>query len=430
MLRTAQWARIEGFKQWWKRYATGVRRGIAHGGLAVLPGAYYLFSLCRSDYAIELLGDALAHGLWALTIGEADVDNAWRVTCEKPDGICTTDSTAVAAAIVFGASRVPEAVPLLHSETVARATEYLLSRQTPEGGWHLFADEPRCSVEITAMAVHALCLRDRARYAPVVHEAARWLWSQQDRYGHWYDPSAPDPVYLTVLVLDAIELADGNTQVTFKMPGWTGEAAESKTPNPLRSDPNPEVACQMQTYEYLRKHTGRSDITCRAIAEEIGYSQSCVAKTAAWKAYEQGREEETERSRRTPSDRQQDKPDEKGFVQNPTDPAAYQGARRICKRSPLYAPNDKALKRILDAHTEIRRCKPSPQRLSVHLGDWDKYVQAEEEASKRAAADLAKRPLWCCNACSKIFTDLTDISSCPHCHSANTLKPVAGRAGK
>ncbi len=43
--------------------------------------------------------------------------------------------------------------------------------------------------------------------------------SQQNRDGHWTDPSAPDPVYLTVLVLDAIELANGGTSITFRLSG-------------------------------------------------------------------------------------------------------------------------------------------------------------------------------------------------------------------
>ena len=150
MLRTAQWARIEGFEPWWRRYAREVRQGIAQGGLAVLPGAYYLFGLCRSDYAIDLLGDALAHGLWALAVGEVDAEKGWRVIRETPDKVCTTGSAVVAAAIVFAASRVPGAAALLRSETVEHGAEYLRSRQSYEGGWRLVGDEHQCRSESTA----------------------------------------------------------------------------------------------------------------------------------------------------------------------------------------------------------------------------------------------------------------------------------------
>jgi len=125
-----------------------------------------------------------------------------------------------------------------------------------------------------------------------------------------------------------------------------------------------------------------------------------------------------------------DRPDKKGFVQNPTDPAAYQAAAKICADHPTHAPTTKALRRILDQHPEIRRWKPTKQRLSVHLGDWHKYLEAEKNIAAKAAAEATKRPLWCCSACSKIYADLTDISSCPHCHKKDTMKPVAGRAGK
>ena len=42
-----------------------------------------------------------------------------------------------------------------------------------------------------------------------------WLFAQQHADGYWFEQVSPDPVWLTVLVLDAIELASGGRTLTF-----------------------------------------------------------------------------------------------------------------------------------------------------------------------------------------------------------------------
>ena len=56
MLRTVEWCEIGGFDIWWQRWADNVTDNIARGLVQIqVSCAVWLFSLCRSDYAISLL---------------------------------------------------------------------------------------------------------------------------------------------------------------------------------------------------------------------------------------------------------------------------------------------------------------------------------------------------------------------------------------
>jgi len=105
------------------------------------------------------------------------------------------------------------------SELIAPAIDALQKHQFEDGGWPCWADtKAKPDIESTAMAMHAIAL-EKPNGAQRVLEAGRaYLLAHQDRGGHWTDPSAPDPVYLTVLVLDAIEMATGGTSLTFSPP--------------------------------------------------------------------------------------------------------------------------------------------------------------------------------------------------------------------
>jgi hypothetical protein len=82
MLRTVEWCEIGGFEQWWERLARLTTQDIFQVGIDPLPASYWLFSMCRSNYAIELMGKALAHALEAIVIPQYDVDRPWRILRE------------------------------------------------------------------------------------------------------------------------------------------------------------------------------------------------------------------------------------------------------------------------------------------------------------------------------------------------------------
>ena len=81
----------------------------------------------------------------------------------------------------------------------------------------------------------------------------------------------------------------------------------------------------------------------------------------------------TERKPATDEQPADDTPDDKGFVKNPSDKSLYRAANKIVADSHIVQ-NPRELNAILAKHPEIRRWKPSKQRLCVHTIDWLAYI--------------------------------------------------------
>jgi hypothetical protein len=64
------------------------------------------------------------------------------------------------------------------------------------------------------MALHALWISSVEDWAVPARE---WLISKQNADGYWKEPESPDPVWLTVLVLDALEMVSGGNKLTYRM---------------------------------------------------------------------------------------------------------------------------------------------------------------------------------------------------------------------
>jgi hypothetical protein len=69
------------------------------------------------------------------------------------------------------------------------------------------------------MAVHALSVNKPRGWKLAVSQACSWLISKQDNIGFWYESPFPptDPIYLTVLVLDTLCLANESSTLTFRI---------------------------------------------------------------------------------------------------------------------------------------------------------------------------------------------------------------------
>ena len=76
-----------------------------------------------------------------------------------------------------------------------------------------------------------------------------------------------------------------------------------------------------------------------------------------------------------------------GVVENPSDESAYRSATWIVREYPKHVSDPKALHKVLRMHTQIRRWKPSPQRLSIHLGDWLDFIKNRYRSNGNASAD-------------------------------------------
>jgi len=68
MLRTVEWCQIGGFDEWWERIAIQARESVLRDGVNPVPSSYWLFAMCRSDYARCLMGDALERVLDVLEL--------------------------------------------------------------------------------------------------------------------------------------------------------------------------------------------------------------------------------------------------------------------------------------------------------------------------------------------------------------------------
>lgn len=160
MLRTVEWCVIGGFDEWWERLAQTVNEDLIRGGIDPLPGGWWLFSMCRSDYAIQLMEHALNRSLEAIEIPNHKQTFPWRVLREREThrgrDFQLVDHLPCAATIVFASVRLRR--DEWHSDLVHQALETLQKHQDDNGAWRCWAEDGQPSVEATAMALHALTI--------------------------------------------------------------------------------------------------------------------------------------------------------------------------------------------------------------------------------------------------------------------------------
>ena len=219
MLRTVEGCEIGGFEDWWERMAKRVTEDVFHLGVGSPSASFWLFCLCRSDCAIELMGQALERALEAI---EMPIDNEpypWRVLqeTEGPEGrrLQPVPHLAYASSIVFCNHRLRSSQR--DSQLVNEAVKAVLREQSANGAWPCWGNAGRPSIGVTAMCLHALSLGKPRGWDRAAVKAVEWLWSVQKREGYWSQAGQPDAVYLTVLVLDAIDLASAKRSVTFRL---------------------------------------------------------------------------------------------------------------------------------------------------------------------------------------------------------------------
>jgi hypothetical protein len=95
------------------------------------------------------------------------------------------------------------------------AINLIIQEQRSDGSWlALTADSARPSIFVTASAMHGLLLTESDGWNKTA--AVEWLWSRQGANGSWSEGDF-DASYLTVLVLDAIDLAEEKPQLTFSV---------------------------------------------------------------------------------------------------------------------------------------------------------------------------------------------------------------------
>jgi hypothetical protein len=167
-----------------------------------------LFNMYRSELAIQLMNGELSLALKSIeALSSAKHPWLWSV---QNFGSAIED----AASFVFANARAGSTRSELYETALHELRRHFDARI---GGWPDFSNKTgTLSVQATAMALHALHVAGVPDWEHYASPAAQWLWDQQHHDGYWFERGSPDPVWLTVLVLDAIQLARGGSQLTFR----------------------------------------------------------------------------------------------------------------------------------------------------------------------------------------------------------------------
>jgi len=234
MLRTVEWCKIGGFDDWWERLADIYDEDTIRGGVADKNEAsYFLFSMCRSDYAVKIMHVALERVLSSLEFVERGYNQPWEVLRNLEPyggkGYRKINNLTLAASIIFGNAILRRT--FLNRDQIMRAGQLLLKNQNENGGWPFFDDQNNSYIESTAIIIHGLALSKPFGWERSVDKAEKWLRNQQSDVGYWVDDYSPMPVYTTVLVLDALELLSDGTNLTFSPPFFqSGREFECQSP--------------------------------------------------------------------------------------------------------------------------------------------------------------------------------------------------------
>ncbi len=240
MLRTVEWCKIGGFEDWWQRLASIIyKRDLKYGIGDQGATSAWLFSMCRSDFAISLMGKTMKHNLETLHLVDDGLKYPWEMQIRED---YRTEGTVhflvflhIAAAIIFANARLTE--NFQNAKFVKEAGQTLLKFQLTDGSWHYRSDIKRGSIEMTSIALHSIMLLKPFGWENAVDRAKKWLMAQQNEFGFWEELSGRDVTYLTVLALDAIALTNNEKTLTFTLPDDFKDQPRSMFPiseNPLK----------------------------------------------------------------------------------------------------------------------------------------------------------------------------------------------------
>ena len=262
-----------------RELAEDVLRG---GGFEVMAGASWVFAMCRSDYALELMPKALKSELDRISISGVPAGRPWEDAEAAPRGTSLGSNIVCASAIVFAEHR------LSHDSGWAADAIKAVQSHYENGAWPTWTKDPEPSVEATAIAMHALALAKPLGWQIMMAGAKDWLLQQQTQDGYWAESGTPDPVYLTVLVLDAINLAaQPMGPVTF---GRQSGAPGAEDPGPISSPAVVAPVIAPLTWESTKEERRAAvDAYIREVLDQTGKR---ITRTDIWK--KAGYEDRTE----------------------------------------------------------------------------------------------------------------------------------------
>jgi hypothetical protein len=260
LLRVVEWCGITGFEPWWNRFARETKEDILLGGPDPDQLIWWLFDMCRGTYALSLMGDTLKRAFDVVSVGS---------TLRRPPWVSWHDqgreSLAYASMLAWCSTRF---LPSTEDKLVEQAVATLAKHQLESGGWSYFTDSEGASIEATALAVHAIAATAHPRRDQMMVDAARWLQQQQDPAGYWAEDSSFNPVHLTVLVLDALELASGGTHTTTRKVK-ASRSNRRKSQVPQRPGPR-KMPSALKRFRVGLSFPGEVRTSVKAVANKLG----------------------------------------------------------------------------------------------------------------------------------------------------------------
>lgn len=219
--RIVEWGQIWQFREYWETVPIKYQNRYNMKGIMISLSEFNFlcpFFYFWADIGIQRLNKKLKSILF--NCGEI-LDNGFVTYYDRSSGYAINLNPPVgqrvcmiAASYIFGQYRMQS--NMKDEGTFSSATHKLVEEQAPNGSW--WEDNKSAdNVILTASAIHALALSRPLGTERAVKCAKDFLLKMQNPDGSWPYPHLFDPIYSTVFVLDALELASGRTQVTFKI---------------------------------------------------------------------------------------------------------------------------------------------------------------------------------------------------------------------
>lgn len=258
LFRAVEWLGITGFEPWLRSLVSDLSRGPQYG-IEHVPASWWLFFWCRSDLALAMADrQGLESWLWALVNGPLERDIPWRLFWAERDYPRSRDYVPLAGAIPFLWHRIKPVN--MKNDVLHRAWEFLSQTQMRCGGWPMHADSSEPDLIASCFAIHALGVHRPPGWQQAARRAADWIATQQQPGGDWHISGGPT-VMLTVLALDALDIAKGGKDVTFRL---DVPASGLDPRDSLRTQASSDVVSPDPVYDYTSEPWYNPDVPTAA----------------------------------------------------------------------------------------------------------------------------------------------------------------------
>jgi hypothetical protein len=246
VLRLIKWAEIGSLKEEWSRIYSELtlpanldyHRDLHSNNSIIYAQTLPLF---RSDLAIQNMRPKLLSLIFQWQDCLESFFNKkwmWKHRMEKDLSFEQANAMLVTT-FIFGVNRLQ--VNDINKKILSNSIQYLIDNQSDSGSW---SDNESISqtenVKLSAMGIHALYPTRENGSKRCIDKTVKWLLRHQQPNGGWYQlgrETSPNNVYTTVFVLDALELANGGSQVTFIIPDApTIDSKASSSASPVNID--------------------------------------------------------------------------------------------------------------------------------------------------------------------------------------------------